>query len=201
MQTKHKESVDRIRKKAKLSEDMTTIGDTDEVDLMNVLVDDPKLLEYKDLVTKYTPKSILERYAQTAKRHRLRILPEIGSNGEHICKASFFTPESGIPASGTDPQSIYMATERACQKLCTLVFPKHPIWVDLVNYVNGLPLLPPKSVVEEAPKKSLLTTVQTVFKSAIEVAEANSGLVETEDLSNTPIIPMDIQDSDCMIID
>ena len=112
-----------------------------KIDLWKVTVDDPNLLDYPELVTKYTPKTLLEKYESTVKRGKLKIVRTLSENWEHVWTIKFHTEEKSLEAKETHATNSMYATHFACQKMLRQLFPHQWIWVNLVNYIDSLPVI------------------------------------------------------------
>lgn len=106
---------------------------------MSIEVGDPNLCDYPDLFSKYTPNSLLERYEKTIQRGKFKLIRTIDEK-QHVCKAKFHTRERSLTTEGTHAHQSMKATFIACQKLLQLLFPKIPVWTDLVNHIDSLKL-------------------------------------------------------------
>lgn len=123
--------------------DNTTVANTPQVktaaiDPKLVEVDDPNLYSYKGLLTKFTPKSLLEKYETTIKKAKVKIIRSLTEKGEHKCTVKFHTQERSLESIAIHPKETMRATYEACQKMIKLLFPKIGYWLQVVHHVDSL---------------------------------------------------------------
>ena len=151
------------------------------VDINSIEVGDPNLLNYPDLLSKYNPKSLLERYEKTQQRGKFKLIRTIDEK-QHICKAKFHTRERSLTTEGTHPHQSMKATYEACQKLLQLLFPKTNLWVDLVNHIDSLKLYEvsafqiPKNYIEAHPHRTQQPKAKFAFPGFLPEGKFGPGL-------------------------
>ena len=110
------------------------------INFKQVEVGDLNLINYKEILKKFTPRTILEKYEKCTRRSKFK-LAQTTENLEHVCRTKFHTKERSLATIGKDQESGLKAVFSACQQLLTQIFPRIPIWVDLVKHVDAMEII------------------------------------------------------------
>lgn len=113
---------------------------------MKVQVTDSNLINYPDLIQKYTPLSLLEKYQNCIKKGKLKIFRENDKNGSSVCHAKFHTAEKSYATKGEHPTSNLVATYQACQEMLSQLFPKITGYVDLMKFIDTKKIIEVKQI-------------------------------------------------------
>lgn len=116
-----------------------SLTEQQKIDYRKVQVDDPDLLTYTDLVQKYHPQTLLEKYQSMVKRAKIKYERETNSEVGYQCKIKFYTQERVLEAIGRHPTDTMLATLYACQRMLRFIFPKIHIWIELINFIDAIP--------------------------------------------------------------
>ena len=127
-----------------LSENQTPSFKAKRKNLNKILLTDPDLLQYNKLIERYHPKSLLQRYSKTQKKGSVKFDGENGEN-KHVCTVRFYTSSRAHKVRG-EGDSPFKAEIDGCQKMLSQIIPNCPYWVDLVDYVDSLPIIKVTSI-------------------------------------------------------
>jgi hypothetical protein len=105
-------------------------------------VDDPRLIATPELLKKYHPIDLLQQYEKSCRRSKLKIDREIDERDYHVSHVRFHTKLKSYATRGEHQSSPFTATFIACQNMLRQLFPKHPKWLELVDYIDNMPLRP-----------------------------------------------------------
>jgi hypothetical protein len=112
-----------------------------EIVPMDIQVTDPNLINYPDLLQKYTPLKLLDKYQKCIKKGKLKIQRENAKDGLSICHVKFHTVTKSFATKGEHSSSNMIATYQACQAMLSQLFPKITVYINLMKHIDVMNII------------------------------------------------------------